>query len=219
MEPPHFAFKELITHVIGDIAKAVCDRPNESPQQRFTRIQATTHMMLELRPRDVIEAMLCGQTVMFHEMLTDSVHETLRGQVDTLRRATRANIVAISKAFHQTLERLEHYQARRADGMREATAQTPKPVPEPLIDLPPEHEAEPAAPATPAQFIPSPDQIAACRANPAAMAALDAGDAAAFARALGIDQPSQSYLTAADKGSVFNETVRSKSNGHAHPSR
>jgi hypothetical protein len=53
-------------------------------------------------------------------------------------------------------------------------------------------------------FHPSPEAIAACRANPEAMAALDAGDPERFARAMGVDQPGEAYLAAAaGKGGVF----------------
>ena len=47
-------------------------------------------------------------------------------------------------------------------------------------------------------FTPTPEQIAACRANPEAMAALRTGNYARFARAMGVeDEPSEDYLTAA----------------------
>lgn len=217
MEPPHFAFKELFTHMIGEIAKAICDRPNETPQQRLTRIQAASHMVLELRPRDVIECILAGQMVMFHELITDSVHETLRGQVDTLRRATRSTIVSLNKAFLQTLVQFEHYQARRADGMREATEASP--TSDPAVAQEPQSEIDPVELAMSGRYNPSREQIAACQANPEAMAALEAGDAAGFARALGVEYPSEAYLTAALEDDVFTGKQRPKSNGHARPSR
>jgi hypothetical protein len=218
-----FGFKELFTHVIGDMAKALCERFGESKQQQFVRVQAATHMILGLKPRDVIEAMLAGQTVMFHALMTDSIHDTLQGQVDVMRRPTRANIVAINKAFHMNLDKLEHYHARPSQGIREASGEaqktaaqgttatadrTPRPAEAHAAQTqagasqtpPARPETMPPRPphaATPAPFRPSPEQIAACRANPEAMAALEAGDADRFARALGVDQPSEAYLAAA----------------------
>jgi hypothetical protein len=51
---------------------------------------------------------------------------------------------------------------------------------------------------------PSPQATAACEANPAAMAALRSGDPAGFARAMGIEQPCDAFLAAANtKGSPF----------------
>ena len=52
-----------------------------------------------------------------------------------------------------------------------------------------------------ARYRPSPERLAACRANPVAMAALDFGDHAAFARAMGIE-PSEAYLEAANRVAV-----------------
>jgi hypothetical protein len=51
---------------------------------------------------------------------------------------------------------------------------------------------------------PTPEDVANCRANPEAMAALAAGDPARFARALGVDQPGEAFLAAANcPGSPF----------------
>ena len=116
------SFKALFSHIIADMARALCERSNETKEQRFVRVQAVTQMILGLLPRDVVEAMLAGQTVMFHELMTDSIHDTLQGQIDTMRRATRANIVGLNRAFHMNLEKLAHYQLRPSQGTREATA-------------------------------------------------------------------------------------------------
>src|ERR1051325_4342594 len=116
------SFKALFSHIIADMSKALCERSNESKEQRFVRVQAVTQMILGLLPRDVIEAMLAGHTVMFHDLMTNSIHDTLQGQIDTMRRATRVNIVALNRAFHMNLEKLAHYQLRPSQGTHEATA-------------------------------------------------------------------------------------------------
>ena len=76
-------------------------------------------------------------------------------------------------------------------------------------------QSSPVAPAAPEPVVSAVDQISAiyrptaeaiagCRANPAAAAALKAGDAAGFARAMGIEQPSAAFLEAATAaGSPF----------------
>src|ERR1700676_3510211 len=120
MDPqPQFGFKELFTHVISEMAKALCERPEESRQLQITRIQAATHMILGMRPRDVIEAMLAGHAVMFHALITDSIRDTLQGQIAEMRRGTRTNIVSLNKAFHMNLVRFEQYQARPSQGTRD----------------------------------------------------------------------------------------------------
>ena len=52
---PAFGFKELFAHVIGDMAKAICERNGETQQQQFLRSQAAAHMIMGFLPRDVIE--------------------------------------------------------------------------------------------------------------------------------------------------------------------
>jgi len=66
-------------------------------------------------PRDLIETVLAGRCVMFHELVVDSIHHTLRGELDTTRRATRATIVAMDKAFGNNLARFERYRTRSAE--------------------------------------------------------------------------------------------------------
>jgi hypothetical protein len=111
---PTFGRNELLTHVVGGIAKAVSDRAGESRQQQLTRSQAAVHTIMEFRPGNAIEAILAGHCLMFHEMIIDSVHTTLRGEDAPARRATRANIVAMDTAFGNNLTRLEHYRHAEA---------------------------------------------------------------------------------------------------------
>ncbi len=305
-QQPAFGFKELFHHVVGDMAKAISERAGESNTQQFARSQAAVHMIMGFLPRDVIEAMLAGHCVMFHELMIDTGHHTLCGEPNAQKRATRGNIVAMNKAFHDNLTLLDEYQARPSAGSREDaetgtrpshTARTPVvPAPNasaaaaPNAPVGPAPNASAAAapnarvvaapnasattapnasaaaapnarvvaapnasvaaapsasvaaipgavaaaipgavvaaipnpnPAAPDAFAPnafapnafaagtlvdgtggvhrtSAGVIAACRANPAAMAALEAGDPEAFAHAMGIEKPSDEFLTAAN---------------------
>jgi hypothetical protein len=117
---PAFGLNEVLAHIVGDIAKAVSERPGESQHQQFTRTQAAAQTILAFRPGDAIEAMLAGHCLMFHEMIVDSIPATMRGMTDTERRATRSNIVAMDKAFGNNLIRLERYRARDAAAEPEA---------------------------------------------------------------------------------------------------
>jgi hypothetical protein len=251
-----FGTKELFSHVIGDMAKAISERNGESKQQQFVRSQAAVHTILSFLPRDAIEAMLAGHCVMFHEVITDSIRETLRGEVDNMRQSTRGNLVALNKAFNGNLDRLRRFQTAASDAVRvdlqpaqakaepaepaAATAPT-NPIPvrtepaEPRAATTPTHEqpeVQRQAHETPADqavsettdvpdlddpdalivqsetativFHPSAETIAACRANPEAMAALQAGDPGRFARAMGLEMPTDEFPDAAEaQGSVF----------------
>jgi hypothetical protein len=255
---PAFGIKELFSHVIGDMAKAISERNGETKQQQFVRSQAAVHTILSFSPRDAIEAMLAGHCVMFHEVMTDSVRETLRGEVDTMRQSTRGNLVALNKQFTGNLDRLRRFQTRASDAGRvpagiqpaEAKGEPVEPAvaaaptsPIPVRTEPAETRAattpareQPEVPrqadATPADqavsettdvpdlndpdalivqsdaativFHPSAETVAACRANPEAMAALEAGDPGRFARAMGLEMPTEEFLDGAEaQGSVF----------------
>jgi hypothetical protein len=205
------SFKALISQIVADMAKALCERPNETTDQRSVRIQAVTQMILGLLPRDVIEAMLAGHTVMFHALMTDSIHDTLQGQIDTMRRATRGNIVALNRAFHMNLEKLAQYRRRPSQGAGEGSATTDATAaeapaqtrdvsaPEPKAETQPTvaSVAESDSPLSQLIWHPTAEQIAAVQANPEAMAALEAGDARRFAQAMGVEYPSEESLEAA----------------------
>jgi hypothetical protein len=224
---PAYGFKDLLAHIVGNVTEAVCERNGDPQQKKFTRVQAAAHMIMGFMPRDVIESMLAGHCVMFHEVLTSSIRDTLRGEMDSFRRATRANLIALDKCFANNLERLKEYQMRPSQGRRDEPSSLPiDSLGDSLRDLPaarppasseapplaaPEPAAQDRTPpaATPAMpawtppssaetpFQPSRESIAACMANAEAMTALDAGDAAAFARALGVAEPSEAFLAAA----------------------
>ena len=117
--PLDSSFQDLFTHVIGDMAKAIAERQGESEQQRAARVNAAIRMILSFFPRDAIEAMLAGHCAMFHELLTDCMGKTLRGEMETLRRG-HANLLGMNRAFLNTLDRLTRCQRRAAEGGRDA---------------------------------------------------------------------------------------------------
>jgi hypothetical protein len=208
MEPtPDFGFKDLFAHIIGDMARAVSTRDGENQQQQLTRSHAAVQTVLHFTPRDAIEAMLAGHCMMFHEAIVDSIRHTLRGEQDTLRRGTRSNLVALDKCFGDNLARIERYRSRPAEGSREVPEAEPVEAraETDIADRIARHEARTAAkqPSStraknqPLPLAVAPELMAACRANPRAIAALDAGDAAGFALAMGVNQPSEEYLAAA----------------------
>jgi hypothetical protein len=110
---------ELLTHGIRDVVEAISHRPGETKEQASMRARAATHMILGLAPRGVIEVMLAGHAVMLHALMTDSVRRSLRGETDTKRTGTRAEILAINKAFHVNLDKLWERQAERAEQVGE----------------------------------------------------------------------------------------------------
>src|SRR5690348_6425102 len=109
---PHSGQNVSMTHVLSETVKAVQERHGETAPRRSQRALAAAYLLTGLRPRDGIEAMIASHVVLFHELVLDSSHETLRGEVSQTRRATRANIIAMHKAFSLSLKDLEHHQHR-----------------------------------------------------------------------------------------------------------
>ena len=145
-----FVTKDIMDHVIDEMANAISQRPDEGPQHKAVRARVATAMLEDLGPRDAAQVMLAGHCVMFHAVLIDSFRETLRGEMDTMRRGTRSNLVAMNKSFHINLDRLDQYQTRAAKtangpAIVETIQAAPPMTPEP--DAPP--AATPTAVAAP----------------------------------------------------------------------
>jgi hypothetical protein len=99
------------------------------------------------------------------------------------------------------LNRAARRQAARAEGR--AAAAVSRAAPKPMLATVAQTSPGPASRSA-ALGAASPAAIAACQAKPNAMAALQSGDAAGFARAMGIDHPSEAFLAAANaKDSPF----------------
>ena len=126
------------------------------------RSQAAVHAIMGFLPCDAIEAILAGHRIMFHKTMTDSVRDTLRGEIDTARRGTRADIVAMDKAFSKNLTRLERYRSRPAERRSDApeVAET-----EATVDAPMAWAAEQAPPVT-AQIVAARMEVAPVPAAP-----------------------------------------------------
>lgn len=262
-----FGFQQLMLSIVGATAKVLSQRPGETPETRFSRLQAATFMTMHFLPRDAVEAILASHCVMFHEVMVDDLRTLLDAGTDNARRQWHAMLFTANKGFLANLDRLRQFQKRPSEGRRdEKPAQPPgdaalapeadpidpameRPAPGTADTAPvtPPSEptpvpattdaavlSEPAAAAVPRDDDPATNQlalaaandveaavtasvlatlmpssvsreaIAACRANPVAMAALEAGDARGFAQALGIANPDPRFLTAAAQpGSPF----------------
>jgi hypothetical protein len=106
---PAFGLEDLLTHLITDMAHAVSERAGEPPTQRSARARAAVQTILAFLPRDGIETMLAGQCVMYHELIVDAVHTSLRDEQNA------SNIAAMDRAFGCNLDRLRRYRADQAE--------------------------------------------------------------------------------------------------------
>lgn len=175
---PPFSRQQLLSHIVGDTARAVSERHDEPQARQFARAQAAARSILAFEPTDAIEAMIASHCVMLHELIVDSVQTTLRGQLDAPRRATRSGIVALDRAFGANLVRLERYRTRHADGAADVEpadicAETE------IADRVHRHQAGAAStaartcPVAPEASAPSPDPIDPGHAGPEVTPPLD----------------------------------------------
>src|ERR1019366_3764447 len=102
-------------------------------------------------PRNVVQVILAGHCVMFHAVMTASIRDTLRGDLETMRHATRSNIVAMNKSFHMNLDRLDRYRIPAAASQASAPAAA-VPPPEDKMQPAPSESPETEAP----QITPAP---------------------------------------------------------------
>src|ERR1051326_7809899 len=116
------AFRDLITHIVGGPARSLAERKGETKERPSARAAAIVRTIMCLLPRDAAEALLASHCVMFHELMADSAHDLLRGEVEAVRKATRSSIVAMDRCFRANLSQLERYQMRNAEGRRDDPA-------------------------------------------------------------------------------------------------
>jgi len=81
------------------VARAICDRPGESPLQRDSRTRQMVHSTLGMRPRDGLEYMLSTLVVGHYNLLLHSMHEVFQGQADTMSARPKSTIVALGRAM------------------------------------------------------------------------------------------------------------------------
>jgi hypothetical protein len=157
MQPQPLPQSDLVAHTVADIAEAISGRPGETEDQRSVRSLVATHLIVELAPCSATELMLAAHTVMFHTLMTDSIRTTLQGEADTMRRTTRAGVIAMNHAFHRNLDKLEKYQTHRSQAANAGEPDALVPVPEPAQSeaAPDTVDQDPAAEAS-AQALPQP---------------------------------------------------------------
>jgi hypothetical protein len=190
---PMFGPNDLLAHVVGDTANAVSERASEPQHRQHDRRETAANTIMSFKPQDPVEAMLAGHCVMFHEMIVDSVHETLRGETAATRPATRNSIVAMDKAFGNNLARLERYRTSHAPAEAQpadarAETEIADRVRRHQSTTEPRQQAPSAREAGTILRYPSPETITA---SPEAMAALDP---ARFPHAMETGQPSDARL-------------------------
>ena len=92
---PHQIAEEMLQVV----ARAICDRPGETPAQRDSRTSQLVHSITGLTPRDGLEYMLSSLAVGHFNLILDSMREVFEGQTEAMKVRTKSTIVALDRAF------------------------------------------------------------------------------------------------------------------------
>ena len=153
---PAFGFEQLFTHVIGEMARAMADRPEDTPDQRAHYMNAAIHTIMSFLPRDVMEAILAGHCVMFHDVLVRAFQEIAR--TGLVAPKGKGSVFDLNKAFLANLSPFLKLRARPSEGRRDTPESTKQELTKP----------EAVAPARPSPR-PEPAPVAAVPAFPTAL--------------------------------------------------
>ena len=82
-----------------DMARALCDRPEETPAQRESRTTATIRLILGFEPRDGVEFMLTTMATGHFSLILDAIRDVFQGQADSVKARTKSGIVALDRSM------------------------------------------------------------------------------------------------------------------------
>ena len=102
-----FDLESIASPALDGIVRAISERPGQTEARRAARCQENFGLIMALGPRDAMEMMLCGQTVMFNELVADSAREVLRGMIDTVKSRSISNLINMARLVQGNLDRLE----------------------------------------------------------------------------------------------------------------
>jgi hypothetical protein len=127
-----FHLDDIIDPATDGIIRALSDRPGQTEAQRQARRDDAETFILSFRPRDAIELMLCGQSVLFNELLADSAKDVLRGMVDTMKLKSIGGLVNMARIVQGHVDRLDKRDiapARVAEEEKPEAVAVPEPCP------------------------------------------------------------------------------------------
>jgi len=94
------------------VARALCDRAGDSPEQREGRTRQMVHSTLGMAPRDGLEFMLATLAFGHFQIILDSMSDVFRGQTDALKAKTKTTIVPLGRAMLEMIRELRLAQVR-----------------------------------------------------------------------------------------------------------
>ena len=124
--PCHPLPASTIQILFQDMARALCDRPEETPAQREARTTATVRLVLGFEPRDGVEFMFSTVAVGHFSLILDAMRDVFQGQTDSVKARTKSGIVALDRAMLTMVKEFRMARARPVaeEARREAAART-----------------------------------------------------------------------------------------------
>ena len=124
--PCHPLPASTIQILFQDMARALCDRPEETPAQREVRTTATVRLVLGFEPRDGVEFMFSTVAVGHFSLILDAMRDVFQGQTDSVKARTKSGIVALDRAMLTMVKEFRMARARPVaeEARREAAART-----------------------------------------------------------------------------------------------
>ena len=127
--------REVSKDLLEVAARAVCDRPGESPAQCESRTAQLVHSTLGFLPRDGLEYILATLVFGHWGMILDSMHDVHIGMTASLKARTKSGIVQMDRAMMDMVRELRAaavrpaLAARRREGVGAAAAGAAAEVP------------------------------------------------------------------------------------------
>jgi hypothetical protein len=151
----------MIGACLDDLIDALAERPGVPEDRRLRHASATRSLILSFRPRDGIQLVLAGQTVMFSALATDGARDVLRDMTEPLKSRARSSVTAMGRIVARHIDTLINLQGSVARDGETRAAST-----EQIPTVPPEASSVDAAPADARADEPNPVRTAEVEAPP-----------------------------------------------------
>jgi hypothetical protein len=112
--------RSVAEEMLQVVARAICDRPGDSPVQRESRTRQMVHTTLGSEPRDGLEYMLSTLVFAHFNLILDSMHDVFQGQLDLVKARTKTTIVALDRSMLALVRELREARKRPLEQAAEA---------------------------------------------------------------------------------------------------
>jgi hypothetical protein len=136
----HPAPPAVAQDMLHGIVHAICDRPWEAAARREALAREVVHSVMSFAPRDPVEIMFAGLTVVHYHLILDSTHDALRAELPDQKMRTRSGLVALDRTMVAHMKEIRAAQTRpgeeaiaevQAEETADSASAAPAPAPSP----------------------------------------------------------------------------------------